>query len=540
MIILPVKIFDLHKNSNIIQDNTIQNSPAYITKPYCQDKLELSFTGFFENATEPVRLDQAKEISGIHCPVCGIQMLSEKTYENILKKAENADNAQDFVNILKENQEYIPKHLKRIIKDSQNIENLEGMSIKDYYSEMNLRSYLSKQVIIHKIRDDLKEYANWLKLPQEQNEKAHEIVDKIHTKQKYSTFSSFIDEYIKFLNLHDDAANQIKIKTLKPVVQANDYYLLFHVLKSSEMTDKEISHNIARYIFTKSVNTEIPMDHIPNHKGLPNNKVLICKNCDIMQCKNHFLHDTGNPKLKSYMNSYLADIAYLIGHNKMEQSKEYIPSFCYNVTRITRGKIFFTEQEIKSLKNLQHSASRHEIFAPIQQSKTDIPCADCGSVLLTHEMRKHIEDEMRDCKNIQDYSNLLNKYDKYVGSYAKPYVNMFQSTIKDNPDISKEEFIEIFQRKADRFAERRFKKALEEYKQHRQYYVTHGTPEQLKNYDIFKINVNEYIKSKAYLDNELITYYNKCIQPLNLDNAPVKAIYEFTTKAKQIIYIRLH
>ena len=535
MIILPAKICDLHKNSNIKHDNIMGNSSAYITRPYSQDKFELSFTGFFENATDPVRMDQAKEISGIHCPVCGVKMLSQKDYEKILNQAENTDNAKDFINILKENQKYIPKHLRQIIEDSENIENTKEMSIKDYYYEMNLRSYRSKQVIIHNIRDNLKEYANWLGLLPEQSKQVNNIVDKIHTKQSFITYKNIIDEYIKFLNLHDDKANQLKMNTMKPAAQANDYYLLFHVLKPNEMTDKEISRNIARYIFSKSVNTITPMDNMSSHKGLPNNKVLLCKNCETMQCKNHFLHDVGNPKLKSYIDSYLADIAYLIGHNKMEQSKDYIPAFCYNVTRITRGKIFFSDTDMKSLKNLQHSASRHEIFAPIQQSKTDIPCAECGSILLTHEMRKHIEDEMKDCKTIQDYAKLLDKYDKYIGKYAKPYVNMFQSIINSNPEISKEEFLQIFQKKADNFSERRLKREYEEYKQYRKYYATQGTPEQLKNYDLFKIYVYEYIKSKSYLDDELFTYYNKCLKPLDLEKAPVKAIYAFTTRIKHII-----
>lgn len=535
MIVFPVKIFNLHKNNNITQDNIIPNSSAYITKPYAKDKLELSFTGFFENATEPVRLEQAKEISGIHCPVCGVRMLSQKDYEKILKQANDANNALDFINILKENQKYIPKHFRQIIVDNEFFDNPEKLSIRDYYSEMNQRSYRSKQIIIHKIRDNLKEYANWLGLPQDLNEHAHNIVDKIHTKQSYATYKNIIDEYIEFLDLHDDTANQVKMKTLKPVVQANDYYLLFHVFRPSQMTDKEIAYNMARYIFSKSVSTITPMDNMPTHKGLPNNKVLLCSNCETMKCKTHFLHDTSNPKTKNHINSYLADIAYLIGHNKMEQSRDYIPAFCYNVMRITKGKIFFNDDELKSLKNLEHSASRHEIFAPIQQSKTDIPCAECGSILLTHEMRTHIEEEMKDCKTIQDFSDLLYKYDKYVGSYARPYVNMFQSTLRDNPNISKEEFLQIFQRKADKFTERRFKKEFEEYKQHRQYYATKGTPEQLKNYDLFKMYVYDYIKSKSYLDDELITYYKKCLRSLDLENAPVKAIYAFTTATKHII-----
>lgn len=535
MIVFPVKIFDIRNDNSVSLSNTMQNSNVYITKPYSMDKVDLSFTGFFENATEPVRLDQAQEISGIHCPVCGVRMLSQKDYEKILQQADKAENAQDFINILKDNQKYLPKHLRKIIVDSEYLDNPEKMSIRDYYCEMNQLSYHAKQLTIHNIKNELKEYLNWLGLSDKQNEHAHNIVSKIHTKQNYNIYKEIIDEYIDFLKLHDDKANEIKMKTLKPVVIANDYYLMFHVLRLSKMTDKEIAHSLAEFLFSKSVNTINPMDRIPQHEGHPNNKVLICKNCNTIQNRGNFLHDIGNPKIKDYIDTYLADIAYLIGHNKMEQSNEYISAFCHNVMRITKGKIYFSDNEIKSLKNLQQSASRHEIFAPIQQSKTDIPCAECGSILLTHEMRIHIEEEMKDCKTLRDYSMLLDKYDKYVGKYARPYVNMFQSTIKEYPNISNEKFLEIFQGKADRFAERRLKKEYEDFKQYRSYYANHGSPEQLKNYDLFRLLVKDYINSEAYLDNELITYYTKCLEPLNLEKAPVKAIYAFTTTAKQII-----
>jgi hypothetical protein len=47
--------------------------------------------------------------------------------------------------------------------------------------------------------------------------------------------------------------------------------------------------------------------------------------------------------------------------------------------------------------------------------------------------------------------------------------------------------------------------------------------------------IRKYIQKKAYLDDELITYYNMCLNPLDIEKAPVKAIYAFTTQVKRAI-----
>lgn len=533
MIILPVKISD--KNNGIAVPN---KTFAYgnTSLPYANDRFELSFTGFFEESAEPVRLDQAQNVSGIHCPACGGRMLSEKEYQKILNKAGEISNAQGFIELLKENQKYLPMHMRRIILDSEWIKDPSATDIVTYHNSMSVGSYLAKKAVVHKVRDELKEYTQTLGLHPDKLQKADEIVDKIHTTQDYLKYKGIIDEYINFLNLSNDDANFIKMRTLRPVVLANDYYRIFHTLKPSKMSEQEVAVTLARNIFSKSIARIVPMDKYPYHEGLPNNQVLICDNCTHTQSKNNFTHNLGDPKLKGYIDTYLADIAYLIGHNKMKDSKDYITAFCLNIGKITKGQVQFTKEEIKSLRNLQYSASRHEIFAPIQQSKVDIPCAECGSTLITYEMRKHIEDEMKDCKTLSDYVNLLHKYDKYIGRYARPYADMFTGLVEHEPDMSPEEFVKRFKRKADKYEHRKLVIAYEEYKTHRDYYLKEGTPEQLKNYDLFRLYVSQYINSKSYLDDELQTYYNKCIKSLNLEQAPVKAIYAFNTAIKQIIF----
>ncbi len=535
MIIPSVKLFNFKNNNSILNSSAVNNfACTYNTSPI-NDKFEISFNGLFETSTEPARLEQARNITGIHCPACGVKMLSPDEYEKIIKEAGNIKKPEEFVILLKENQKYIPKHMRRIISDAEGIENLSDMNMMQFYSEMKKNSYMAKKAIVHNIRDELNEYTKWLNLPENYSQSANEIVAKIHTKQDYNVYKNIINEYIDFLHLHPDKANQIRMKTLKPIVTANDYNRSFYAIDESDKNEDKIASAIVKNIFSKSVNTVVPIDKYPQHEGLPNNKVLVCENCKAIQSKSTFMHDINNPKNKTYIDTYLADITYLIGHNKIEDSKDYIKAFCLNMTKITKGKINFTEEEIKSFRNLQHSASRHEIFYPIQQSKVDIPCAECGSTMLTHDMRKHIEDEMRDCKSIQDFAQLLKKYDKYVGANAKPYANMFISTAKDYPNATDEEFLRIFKKKADNFTEKRLKFELKRYNEQRNYYLYEGSPEQLKNYDLFGMHIRKYIHSKAYLDDELITYYNMCLNPLDIEKAPVKAIYAFTTQVKRAI-----
>ena len=178
MIISPVKVpvipYFNTQQAQILHKNLL-------TLPYQNDRAEFSFTGIFESSNVPIRLDQAQEHSGIHCPNCGIAMLSKHDYDCIVKKTMNASNAEQLVNIIKNNKKFVPPRFSQIFDDIKSLQNCEQMSIPEFREEMRKISYYKKRQVTHGVRDYLSEYAQSFDV--EKREKALENVDKIRTKQ---------------------------------------------------------------------------------------------------------------------------------------------------------------------------------------------------------------------------------------------------------------------------------------------------------------------------------------------------------------------
>ncbi len=103
MKILPVN-YNLISN---IYNKTIQEpqirSPRLEPKA---DTFELSFTGV-QSYLKPLM-----NSNNIHCPCCGVKMLSDKSYQELLGRASNIKSTKDFINLLTEYKEYIPKEFE--------------------------------------------------------------------------------------------------------------------------------------------------------------------------------------------------------------------------------------------------------------------------------------------------------------------------------------------------------------------------------------------------------------------------------------------
>ena len=133
MIISPVKV-PVISNFHTQQAQILHRD--FINFPYQNDRAEFSFTGIFESSNIPIRLEQAQEHSGIHCPNCGIAMLSKHDYDCIVKKTMNASNAEQLVNIIKNNKKFVPTRFSQIFDDIESLQNFEQMSIPQFREEM--------------------------------------------------------------------------------------------------------------------------------------------------------------------------------------------------------------------------------------------------------------------------------------------------------------------------------------------------------------------------------------------------------------------
>ena len=531
MIINPVK-FPVWMHPNNGGNNVSQRN--FVTLPSQNDRFALSFSGVFESSQVPINLEQAMRYSGIHCPCCGIQMLSQEDFDYILAKSRNVKNAGEFVNILRENKKYIPHRFEHIFDDIEKIPDYENMPVSQFRKELGSIAYLRKKQIIHDTKDYLIEYAQ--KFAPEKSQKAIATISELTIKQNYIAQKETLTRFTKDLELNSNQTDQIFAKVLKPLLYANGYTMLFFSKKFLEMPETEYGRFISSRIFYPSLSTVNTILGYPLYENLPNNKVLLCKNCESNRSKNVFWKTGNYPLLKENMKSYLTDLAYLMGDEKMDISYDYHRAFTEIVTKITKNEIKFTTGEIKALKNVRRAANRHEHFLPIEQTEVDIPCAECGSIILPHSKRKEIEEELKNCSTPYEYSQVLWKNLKYVGVNYQVLARIFLEIVKNNPNISNEEFLREFLKKEAHYSEKAVQKTLNTFWGNRIYVAENNPPQCLEIYDTFSKRLFDYIDSGKFNDYDDAKLFKTCIKGLDTKNYPVKPIFILVRNLKNISY----
>ncbi len=534
MIISPIKVSVI---SNFYTQQAQISHRNLLTLPYQNDRAELSFMGIFENSNVPIRLEQAQGHSGIHCPNCGVTMLSKHDYDCIVKKAMDVTNAEQLVNIIRNNKKFIPPRFSYILEDIDNLQSLEQMSIPQFRDAMREISNYKKRQVTNDVRDYLRVYAQ--NFDAEKRKKALKNVDKIQSKQIYQVQKDLVVNFVKDLNLNPEETNLVFAHTLKPLFDANGYCLLFNYSKIMKIPQDYYGVFIVQRLFSSSISQITPISKYPVHKNLSNNNVLICQNCYQSQSKNVFWRTNNYAELKDNIKAYLTDISYLMGTGKMETSRDYLKAFSSISSKLSKQQIVFTPSEIKGIQNMQRAVNRHELFIPIEQTQVDIPCAECGSVMLPHTKRKEIEKELKKCSTPYEYSQVLEKNMKYVGKNYRVLANIFLDIVKDNPKISNEKFVKEFLKIEAHYSDKAVENALRTFLSNRSYVADNYSSKCLEIYDTFATRLLEYVLHGKFKDYDVFALYKTCLKDLDMKNYPVKPIYILMRNLKTISYKHL-
>lgn len=534
MIIRPVSFFNIQ---NPIIPHAIR-SIGFSSNPQMNvlqsDRVELSFCGIFESSTEHVDLEHAQEYSGIHCPACGVQMFSRKDCMELVEKSKTCTNAQDLANLIMENKKFIPNNYKDIIEDIESIESIEDMTIPQFRKYIACRAYKRKRKNIHEAESYLKKFSK--SFPEEKQKEAKSVLSEIHTRQSYATQKDKIEKFLKVLETPYEQERIAKANTLKKVLITDSYYRIFEPANIKKIPESDFSRLIVYRLFNPSVCHENKISKYPNHENLPNNRVLICGSCSNNQSKTVFWTKEDNYNLKENMKLYLTDMAYLMGTGKIEESRSYIGAFCAAAGKLSKYNLCFTNEEIASMRNLKRVVARHEEFAPIEQTKYDIPCADCGSIMLPHSKRKEIERELKQCSNPYEYSLVLLKNKKYIGVRSKVLADIFLTIVNNNPEINNEEFVKIYKEREQDYYNKSIIGVYKNYLRHKEYYSNIFTPEQADAYDKFGKRFITYFKEGKFEDGMLKPMYEACLYDLDLEKHPVKPIFSLLRDVKNISY----
>ncbi len=475
-------------------------------------------------------VEQAKDISGIHCPRCGKMMLSEKDYQIILDKASKIETASDFSDLIEEYKYYVPAGMSKILRKHQTSDN----DFMELFNKLCKGAFLKHKDLITKSNKYLLEFSKTL--PKEKQEDIENFVNQIKPNTSSYNYSKKLFPLLHNCNLSKPQYLELLNNTILRLRNSSDYLFVFYHPNIKNMTPGEISQIMSERIFSKALTTH---GKISNIYGLdnPNNEILTCQSCSEKTGEKTFLNvsDLEDPELKGNIRTYLQDISMKLGHKTLQTNSPYIYYLCNFIDRISKHEITFSTEEIDTIKKLNLIASRHSEFTPITQSKTDIPCAGCGSTMLPHEIKQKIEHELQHRSTIKGYLGILQKYDKYIGKYARETADLLIKLAEDNPEISKLKLVELLQFETDKKSEKEVEKVFKEFSKVRPYILQTRPLAEVNNYDKISKAIFEYIFSgKLKKDFSYMAFVSEGLKDFNLDKDMPVFVYTFLNKIKII------
>lgn len=517
-----------------VQDNKSYSSPI-------ASGMELAFCGNSIPKLYSVDLSPATNMTGIHCPCCGVQTINENTFQKILNEADRVETTKQFVSLLKEYDDYIPTYMREVLTlDDETMKELEDRPVVEYVSLCREKAYAARHDSLHYAKEFM--YKHSQTMPDGHGKQFIENISEFFDPTDESP-TNFYSIFGKVLTCPDVDSTTKSYLTQKILPSVNDGFLAcrcFLINDYKHLPQNELARLLVNNIFENSKSTLTKIQNQERYAQASNNEVIVCNSCSKNAPAKTFMNFNlvQNPAVsKLYMLSYLGDISKAMGEGKLETNKFYFNNFAFYVGKLSRGQIELSNVEIDRIHNLRTMIKRREPFAPIEQTKIDIPCACCSSTMLPHAKRLNIQADLFKANSLSDYANVLKKYDKYVGHYAADYRDIFLNIVNQNPNISMEDFLIEFDKKVEKFAKYEVILALEDFDDSIEYLKSEGTPEQLKLATTIRERMHKYIASGMFADYNYTNLLRNVLGDIDLDCPECsKGVYVLLDDMKKVAY----
>ncbi len=438
-----------------------QGRAYYSPKPVPCDRAEISFCSLpLQNPESPLEPTQplqssialAQYTDSVHCPVCGVKMLSQNTLSSLVDSASGVKSAAELLSLIRKYGDYLPRYFEDILKpDIGEDVDLNKISVRDFLKMKFDVSQNEYRNVVDKSVEYLKGCAD--NFDTSDKEKLFEVVS---SSDIYSPeyFRTQVVTTVQGFNLSPKEKYDI-FKVIMPELTAKSRYNgLFNDAFDENISNVNLYKKFIWKLFRFSVPKLAKLSMLEIDNNNPFNEVLLCSGCNAGKKKSMFFDrcSSNADELVHNMKNYLYDIIYLSARNMLPPTKYYERNFCYKVNMSLKNIMGLVPFDEERVAHLYYLFSRRGDFPPIEQAQVDIPCASCGSIMLPHVVRDKINSEIKSANSIDEYVNILKKYDKYVNSSVRFVADSFINIAENYPDVSDDEFMTRLQADVDKYS----------------------------------------------------------------------------------------
>ena len=420
--IQPLKQESKEQNTRNIQD--ISN--VYYTP--------ISFKG------KPSLEDKLLSIEPLHCPVCGIEMLSKEKFEEI--KSKKCETMADLMEHVWANKQYVPNYAQTVI------EQLEY----SYNKRPDLPAHIALSIIYKNLGSSEKFYVSNLKgrIKKFSEDNNFNKNDKEKSKQISITLNSYLNREASY----NDCKNRIleliaslEIENKDPLVKDINTTLkkmmmerfCFAAKDYMTITPEERVETFLSKLFINSIKDF----HILQSESSKynNHPVATCSGCK--QTKNSIIdRNLEYEDSAANLARYFEDI-YASGKLDTEL-KQHVITVRYAAENLSRENVNLsklTSPEFDEIKNeIFNSESISAYFDLVNEP--GIPCAACNTITLTYDEKLKLRAEISKAKDLYELRDIVKRNSKHIKPLYQEAYKEYDRILAENPDITEDEIVE--------------------------------------------------------------------------------------------------
>lgn len=428
---------DKNKNTLLLQ---LQQKPALLPAGYY---FPINFKGDTDNIEK-----QLKQLENIHCPVCGVKMLSQNEMKRLLKQGQKITDVTMFCDWLEKNKDNInPKYRKFVESAKRNSQEFNTNSIDDLLKNMQESAFIASQNTIDEMKKIIEEAQNTKKFSDSDNvllEECYIRLDNFDVKSTQGILKPIKNILIETIgNLENESEKPLYNSLIKKIFPVAEYQSFFNdfLYKKSNIPYKDI---VLQKLFTpSSSNIQKIINYKNSTENIDVNYVLTCNECKIPKDGVFFSYHKNKPDIEKNFITYLEDIGKNILNHQLTGHSEY-PFGLINLVSKTSGNKYkvdiYKNPVLKELKIQNFEDYKNTIdFEPVNHE--GIPCASCGNMTITHEQKLQLYKQVENTKDLKELYELLSNNKQYIGKKYYDTLREIGLILVKNPKISEIELI---------------------------------------------------------------------------------------------------
>lgn len=436
-------LFGNHISKQNFSTSPLSKNPAVSAQRQLVSGMPAFSPANFKGQESAVFARDLRNLHGIHCPICGVEMLSLNDFQNTIREGESIKDPGEFASWIEGHSENLNKSFKKIPDSAQKAaQSSDVTDIDSMLDFMREDAYAASRKVLNSLQRRINEARETQVFSDSDNVLLDESLMRLESLDVEKTHDLLKD--VKTIlqdtigNLENDSKWGLYMELKEPVKEAGFYQHLFFYDKDKLPNINRQRQFLQKMFFLSSAVSQNIVTNFEEDRDLKANVILTCKCCNKPRGEQLFKHFKDEHDLKKNYVQYVDDVGARILDGELKGSSDYPIKLVRFVNKLSRGELNIDKYENETLRKVLNKrfGDLHERvnFAPV--AKRGIPCATCGKDTITHEERLEIFDEIKDAKNIRELMDILEDNWDLVRPGQKALVRYWALNLKHEPDIS--------------------------------------------------------------------------------------------------------